>query len=684
MAVWRRTTIEEVQPASEEPATPGTAAADRLVDQCLLGGLLGGVDLEEIVEGLEAERTRRLDDKANEHAAEIADLEQRIGDWEARHEELTAALELVRQQAEQRRAELSALNRRGTSLRRVRGTLLRALARRRYAYPVRLLQRRVEEQVVLGKELARALADGERTLFELDREHHGFQQERRKLNEKEFERRSQDLRHQRERVAEQLATMDRKLAALQQAGITHKSYGFLIWAGYLSFPAFGWFAGEAIRSALSNKASLLQDLVTLLAHGVAAMTDAMGGILALVAVAFLPLAFVSVLAAMLFLNDFLISRFDRSWRRRKGGGSSGGAVVKQPQATVRRSDYTQVLAKLPILYAWWMVPLGLATLVAFAGRDEDLGNFAGLWAKPGESVFYTFLGATIAVVVAGFVMLYCTLVVEPRLESRGPVTSRRRLLVENLEVVVLGGSAILAVVIQAALGSAGATKLWLINSAPGVLLLLLLGGFLVAYGLMYKGLFHTRNAALDELRRLDMEIGRYEGAPAVALDDREATEYRQRLRALYEEIEQRWRRVEHFDRPRLTVRALWETFHDERDGTPRVPYRSLDTLIEPDLVGEIDSASVQSAQTEGEATAVREELHRLELEMSRQREQRETAEEQKLLTRHQLLELRRRYAQETFELGRAYRETITRCETAYQMGLRLREPKKPDLKIVGA
>jgi len=674
-------------PDREVDLEESITAHGELPDQCLLGGMFGSPEIGVVVGQLTEERDARLAQLKLEHGQQVEQLTEEAEDWETRRQNLDELSDATRQEITRQRNELAGLMQRAESSRNAKRTLVRTLARRRFAYPVRLLEHKVREQVELGRSLAKALAESERTLFELDRERHEFDRQRRELNKDEYQRRSQDLRRRRERIDEQLVELDRKLAALQQMGITAKTHGFLIWAGYLSFPAFGWLAGEAIRNALSDEQSMLNEIVGLLARSVVNVSESVGSLVAAGLVVSVPLLLLFLCVGLFLGMDRVLKRADQSWDRGGGSKKRSSALLSSTRTAVDRRDYLQMLARIPLLYLWLMIPVGLAALMAFAGEDEDIETLAGLWTRPGEALVYTLLGGTLAVVVAGFLMLYCSRVVEARLVTRQPSTWRDGLLV-NFELVAIGAAAVLAVLVQGVLGLFGQTAAWAVNSAPGVLLLLLLGGLVVAYGMMYKGLFHTRRAVLQELQLLDEEIGRYEAAPAVYVDDEEAFEYRQHLRALYREIDDRWRQVELYDRPRLGIRAAMARAFDgdDEDGW-KVPYRALDTLIEPELVHKIDDTALEFATIDAEVGVRQAELQRLEREVQHYQTESRDAHAQTVSCQGSLAELRRDSAREQFRIKRLYRELIVRCQTAYEMGRGLGssevpDPRFPDLRAV--
>lgn len=572
-------------------STPAVVDVTALEDLAYYLGILDDeAQAQETSNSLRAEKEDQLAHAENTAAIRLGALEKRrlalaVEESEVR-EQLGNARELI-VGARERQKELEHRDREteAESLR-----IASMLNSRRGSYVFRLIQTKLQEKQAAKQQLVSSMVEMEADLLQHDRELQELAVKRRSLNEEEYNRRVFNFDRKRQRSQEKLNGLQNLLENLRRVGVTRTTAGFLVWSGYLTFPAFGWMAGEVLASHAETRGGILRELVQLLAAAAVNLENTIGTFWAVATLALAPLLPLFAIGLVFWLVDFFLSTFDQRWRSR-ARGKTRGRREESPiyslnwySSSITRSDYTKYIAKIPLAFAVLMFPSVLSALLLLgegAGFDADRMTLANPW----ESVFFTILGVVLAVGVAGMSLLYVLKVIEPRLAGRPRAGGNW--FTGNLEVVVIVALAVLfALSIDIGeMSRSGQGDGWLERSLIGMLLMLVLGGIVVAYGLLFRGLYMDERALRREVALYEAEVERYSALPAVPLSDAEQDDYRAKLERVDVEIDRAWREVEDWLHPwqkAFTLRPL------QGKGARANELDLVDSLLEPDLTRELD------------------------------------------------------------------------------------------------
>jgi len=664
-------------PPSRAPELPAAVGApedgsiEALEDLCFYGGLYGDYDVADLIEEAKHEGKKALEDQEALAQRRLEVLQDRLKDTSHLESELRRGLEINRDALEKNRTETRAVDARQELHRREQERLSKFLVQKRGSYPARLLKRKLEERQAITELTTQAWLDREEAALGLEKKAHELATERRDLNETEYSRRVNHLLERREATEVRRQNLEGILDSLRLIGITRTTYGFLIWAGYLAFTAFGWLAGEAFRKQAVSDGGFVQEIVFQLSGAIATMRETLGLPIAILIIALAPLALLGLLLGIIYLTDRFVSHFDGRWTRSPQGRSKhphkrqSAQLLRMPGADISRADYTQLVAKLPLFYVWSTIPMGIAILFALSERASG-EETSRLLTDPWQSMFFTLIGVVAAVTIAGFVLLYLCRVVQARVAAGrgGPIS-------QNAELVVVG---ILLVGWIASSGTSGAAGWeivppWSTESVAGPLFLQLVAGFVVSYGLLYKGLNLDYRAMVRDAQDYDIEIQKYNAYPAIPLVDEEAANYRDELRDLYSQIERRWSDLEEelFSRGLLRgIRTLG------RLGAPKV-YLGADLILEPELVQQLEHGVSEASALAVEGEKLVQEIRNLEARIERLNRELRAVD----VERHQIE--RTIYDEEVAartqvaRLRRYYGTLAVRLETSFKLGVNVRD-----------
>jgi len=668
---------EEDATEAEPYVVPGL---EDLEDACFFSGLFDRQEqLENVLSSLRSERDSALEMEQISFKGDTERWQTLIGKAAENRANLANTLETLKDSSENYEEEISRLQKAKRELESTLKSLRSRLAKKRSEYPSRVIEEKINRHKKLSSALVELELANEEASLALQERYITIAQRRREINEKEYSRRVKELSERREEAVGRLTRLRNLTEKLRRVGITRTTYGYLIWAGYLSFPVFGWFLGEVIRRRSDTEEGIFAGLIDLLSSSIDSLSATMGSVGTLLAFLLGPLVLFSLVVLMMFAVDYLLRKFDRGrWLRGGRTASKRSGLMPDPMQTlggdVARSDYTGLLAKFPIFYAYLLIPIVLALLLSIGRQQVGEDRFTALFADPWQSVFFTLVGVVTAVVIAGFVLLYVGRVIEGRFASKDVYRPIR----DNLEVVLLGGVILASITIDEILFLVGAGPsesriFWSLQSGLGVTFLIVLCGFVVGYGLISKGIFVDLDVTGREVNRLSEEMDRYSAYPALAVWDNEAEMYREGLRRLRADIERWWAEIERLYRPKLGWRGLFRSPEVRMRSTlPSEETNFLDSLLEPDVVEEIEGVRGELRVVEGEVEVLKGRVSDLEKKIG-ETEARQS-EEKKL---EQRLEARIARRRKTFQerwssLGRYYLEAIGRCEVAFQLGRHLR------------
>ncbi len=484
------------------------------------------------------------------------------------------------------------------------------------------------------------------------------------LNKDEYQRRVQLLEGKRASSAETLDRINTQVDTLRNLGITRTTAGFLTWAGYFAFPAAGWFLGEALYDALGSSKNSLGNAVSLISVGIEGLANRLGLVWAAILVFAAPLLLLAIVFALFVLGDYMAGLFDDNWG--KHGDNRGASGFYTPPLTqIRRRDYSQVVAKLPLIYSWALLPLGLASLLALSGA-RNTASLRSIALDPWKAMLYTYLGVALTIVVSGFALLYTCFIVQGRLSAPHSTFASLRL---HAELALILLATVLILLIRAASGASLGTPHTDLSRPLLWTLALLAIGFVVAYGLIYKGIFKDQRVLRRQLIALDDAIERYSGLPAVETSDPEAREYRTFLKQLQERFERQWERID-FDPRDLGFSPHLGRIFPARHRRTLSPI-GMDFLFEPELTAQLGRIEAAEAVLTAKLGATAEKLVRLERDLTSARTLGSTTASRLTTLRGLRVEAIRRRHTELVVAMRRYGEAIARCKSAYNLGRHL-------------
>lgn len=528
---------------------------------------------------LEQERIQR---ERESYEAHLAGLNQARNDSAARLSQLTTQ---IQKSSDEERTLLPEVDAASASV----SILLSDLATKRALFPVRLLARRIQEAAILTREVRDHLLQEEEGRLEWEKGVHRLTLERREINHEESRRRVDLLIEQQARAHEQLTEHEQHIRSLRRMGVTRWTAGFLFWAGYLGFIGVGWFLGEALEATRTSQPSALLAVTTMFLEGLTKLFGQLPAALGFSVILLAPPLLLVLFASVVWGSDWTMQHFDPHWKKRKrtAGRQQRGfwAWMNDPARELTRRDFAQLLARLPTIYFWSLIPLLLAFLVSRGAvtAGPTLPDVS-------KSLLYTYFGVVICILCTGFCILYCTRIVEPRLRrvfTEAEPPSLGRSLSLNFELILL--LIILASVFGAWELVPGATSPWASSEVAVGMLLAALNALVVAYASIYRGTFREFDLLRHEVRRYDDEIQRYSGVPLLEYDDDEVNRFRDDLRTLNRELETAWREFDTAARQAIPLPLDFGFSFDERGASPSpIPgLRGSDGVLEPELVAEL-------------------------------------------------------------------------------------------------
>jgi hypothetical protein len=534
----------------------------------------------------------------------------------------------------------------------------------------------------MSKDLAAHLVAEEQQRLEFDRLLHQGESERRQWTKKELDRRERFLEGQLAQAEERLHQADASISRLWRLGITRKTAGFLVWAGYLSFAGFGWFVGESIRSLAGQDSGFVQALLTLFASGLSSLMERLGLALGLGVLLTAPLLLLAIVFGVFFLADRFLIWFDPRWRNRgpgrKSSSLSSWGPLQNSFRDVGRTDYVQTLARMPMLYLWLVVPAAAAALFGLGGDAVARTDFSVL-GDPAQTFEYTFLGLVLCVAIAAAILLYAVFVIGPRHRrylGEETLTARTAVLM-NVELAAFLGAMIVLVVFPDLLRAAfpGIPSIWQRGATAGIWLLPALGGFAVSYGVIYKGIFRDHTGIKREVQNLFDELERGSFFSASDGPEEDAARWRSSLATLRKEVEDKWEKVDLWTRPAIRFRlrrfrwsTLKELMNPPADKTAQGGFdiTVADVMFEPELVEQVNQVVEEVAEIRQALDGF--DARNQEITARLTEIGKESAKAQAVALRRQIVEEQARQLRERAELAHTQHELVARCRNALRIG----------------
>lgn len=681
------------QPPAASPDTgsaagaPLPASSGPLEDAFLLAGLFQDEEAAASLQALAEGHALAAKEKAELDAARISALEAQIAEWEETRDSVATEAEQLKEEKKRQDAQAGELLPRYRSLLERQSARMRDLLAKRPSYPVRRMWKKLNDYQEMSKELAAHFLFEEEQRLEVDRVQHKAQSERYQWNQKDHDRREKYLEGQLAQAEQRLQQVDASVARIRMLGMTRRTAGFLVWAGYLSFAGFGWYAGETIQSLAERDSDFLQALLMLLARGIRTLIEHLGMGPGVTVLLLAPLLLLALVLGVFFLTDRFLSRFDpKRWPGRGPGRRSSSlsplGPFQSPFKDVGRADYIQILARMPLFYLWIVVPAAAAALFALGG-DAPSAELAAL-GDPVQTFAYTFLGLVLCVAIAAAILLYAVFVVGPRhrryLGEEG-VTARAAVWM-NVELAVFLGAMAVLVIAPDLLRTAlpGLPSLWQRGSTAGIWLLPALGGFAVSYGLIYKGIFSDQASITREVESLFESLERASVFSWTDEPEDSSARWRSGLADLRKEIDDRWEKVELWSKPAVRFRLrrfrwsnLTELLNPQADKTSQGGFEILvaDVLFEPELVEQVN----QVVEEVAEIRQALDDVHARNQEIATRLAELEKVDANGRITslHQQIADERARQWRERAEMATAHQELVARCKNALQVGEFLRQ-----------
>lgn len=670
-------------------------AGDRsLIDTFLVNGLTGSRDFDALFGSI---RSRHLDELASlkreheseirqqqEHidavAAEVLEADQRLREIDIKRRELEEQLRKLDVEREKARLEQE--------------RILASLRAHRADYPIRLIRRRNEVSGQLTSDASERFLTNERRIIDFEKEMIEVARARRDLNQEEYQRRAELLASYRADAQVRFTEQETLIRNLRKLGVTRTISGFLVYVGYLSFPIFGWFLGTVLEAI--HQPPKAPELAGLLGVFMIALKSAIGRIglmWGLLGALVVPLALLGVFVGILYLTDVLLRRFDARWSRstpatqksQRGEESILGWLSSRIQ-TAQRTDYTQLIAKLPVFYAIATLVMIFAVLVAgsgLPGSQMAALNVSGSASAPWQTVVYTSFGTVMCIVLAGFTALYATRLIEPRYRKLllTELVTWRQTAAVNVEILVVA-IAIVLVTAGSEIASHSSMKMnaWSPGSTAGILAFAFAVAFSVAYGLMFRGAFRDYDVLQAELRMYDRELQRYVSFPVIEDIDEQVTRFKNDLRSLHDEIERTWNKSDDWLAPLfalshaesgMSAASLLDLFRPTswKKNTFSGAVNA-DALFEPQLFSELATAKNLFDQLDYQMETARRTIQELQTEETsiKSDHPRKTLDQ----LRKDLLAALSRHRSIVSDLRARFHRFASDAENAFQIGVHLR------------
>ena len=580
--------------------------------------------------------------------------------------------------------------------------LIRKLISKRSFYPEIILNRKIELYGKLSSEVSDRILKEEKQRFECERVIHSLAVERRKLNEEEYSRRRDFLSKRLKEVEGSFLEHDEQINVFRKYGITRTTAGFLIWGGYLAFAAFGWYIGQIIQTLHSSQTGIFSIIINLFARSIQSIVEKLGFGWGFATILIIPLIFIGILCLIIFMSDLILRRFDYNWRvrsehqksRKTKGKSTLWTWTTNPTQNIVRSDYTQILAKLPIIYFLSAIPLFIAFLMGLFNKDS-ISQLQSNMNNPWQSILYTYFGVVLCIIIAGFVFLYCSKIIEPRHKAFYVRFNRNiadikdgdrkvlSIIKANIEFVIILITFIslffLFDIIKYIFPSF--PTIWGDKSTLAILFLIIITSFVVAYGLMYRGMFRDHNALKNELQAYENEIQRYSAFPVVEISNEEFDRYKDELEKLQTEIDRIWNDdrfwkktldASIFLRPYTSI--LKDIFPDEDEKNIREDdyfnYINADELLEADLVTEINSTIQKIEEVRQGIRNCKKEIEELEIDIEKLHSS--VLDEKIKINQKDMNNRKRQYHQTIAQITKDYAKLVSSGDSALKMGFSLR------------
>lgn len=427
--------------------------------------------------------------------------------------------------------------------------LNRQISAQRLSYPGRILRKSTEEKLELIVHLTNRWETASGKLHEIEKASFTRHSERWKLNEPEYTRRVQEESARREPAKSDLDALRNLIARLRLNGVSWTTANFLVWSSYLAFPILGWLFGQFLEGTISDSEGFFGSILVLLtglAKDLANDFTLLGASIIMLGGA---LALVSLPGVVVWGGDKVLAGLDQRWTEQNSGRTRVAPVqtsfpsLAPSNRAISRNDYVQILAKLPFVFTWSMLPITLSLI--FAGSPSQslaVRSNSGLQiGDPYLELFFSLLGMILSIAIAGAILLYVVNVIRPRLESEH--SSSRPAALKHIEFTLC--LAALVGVFLMPIGDQSVTRhLWPPSSPLGTALLAVVVGFAVSYGLIFRGYFRDLRTLDREVSQRDEIIRQFSSLPAIVSDDHERELYLRMVRDLDDHLDKLWAEAE--------------------------------------------------------------------------------------------------------------------------------------------
>jgi len=323
-------------------------------------------------------------------------------------------------------------------------------------------------------------------------------------DEAELNRRAALLKDEQQKTEESLEPVTQKIKHLRDIGITRTTAGFLLWVGYTTFAGVGSLIGTLLQQRQKNpsEADLLGNFIRGFAEFFGLSQKAsFSWSPFLKMVSFIVVALL-VVVTITILCDLLLRKFSSRWKRsyfqnggrtRAGGSArswkefiglltSGSDRLSLFTGRIARSDYVQLLAVIPYIV--------LAAVLLFL--FSALGLTIPIPKTPASlaaTITSASIGAVFTLLSTSACLLYATKVIEPRWNrsvSASATPRRWAYLQANWELAVLMIVMIAVVLVLTFLPLTDRNNYWTWGL---IVLFMTIGSIGLAYGLIYRGIF---------------------------------------------------------------------------------------------------------------------------------------------------------------------------------------------------
>lgn len=307
-----------------------------------------------------------------------------------------------------------------------------------------------------------------------------------------------------------------KIEDLSRAGISQSAVQFLNYAGVLGLVAAGWFYSVFILSTnIDSEDYLSFFLRRIINFGVAQFQS--GNYLAML------LILIGIFIGLLALISLVVWVCHQLLQGRDKGDVSNELVlnfnedgnVSYHSRINARSAFTIWMQLVPYIFV-----AGIAfILISLFSRDSNPDELSDLL----RSLSGQFMGAVIALAATGIMVLYISLIIEPRLLRKDEVISQRVLLPRHWELITSIVLFMLLMVFIVFSGNLKATEAFgkpaiadVAIATASFFIIVLFTAFTLGYGIKYRGLYQEARHLETYLRNLGLAIE--DNSRPVALD----------------------------------------------------------------------------------------------------------------------------------------------------------------------